>query len=59
MERLRRYGRKKCGLELMRYSWLHLICVLMVGEMSETLNTDVLMVHYGDLELWVDKAQEY
>ena len=45
LERVRRYGRKKCGLELMRYLWLNLLCGLMVGGLEETLNKDVVMVH--------------
>ena len=40
----------------MRHLWLYLLFVLMVGELAETLNKEVVMVHCGDLELWVDKA---
>ena len=41
----------------MRNLWLHLICGLMVGEFAEKLNKEAVIVHYSDLELWVDKAQ--
>ena len=41
----------------MRNLWLHLICGLMVDELAKTLNKEVVMVHWGDLELWLDKAQ--
>ena len=40
----------------MRYLWLHLIFELMVVELEDTLNKKVVMVHCGDLELWVDEA---
>ena len=41
----------------MRHLCLHLICVFMVCELEDTLNKEVVIVHYDDLELWVDKAQ--
>ena len=40
----------------MRHLWLHLICGLMVSELSGTTEKEVVMVYYGDLELWVDEA---
>ena len=57
LEIIRRHGRKQCGIKLMINLWLHLLCGLMVGELADTLNKEVVMVHCGDLELWVDKAQ--
>ena len=36
---------------------MYLIYGLMVGELADTLNKDVVMVHCGDPELWVDKTQ--
>ena len=41
----------------MRHLWLYFICGLMVDDLVETLNKEVVMVHCGDLELWVEKAQ--
>ena len=35
---------------------LHFICELIMGKLVGTLNKEVVMVHCGDLELWVDKA---
>ena len=55
--RIRRHGRKKCGLGFMRNLWLHLLCVLMVGELTEKLNKEAVMVHCSDLELCADKVQ--
>ena len=40
----------------MRHLWLNFIRVLIVGELEETLNKEVVMVHCGNLELWVDGA---
>ena len=31
-------------------------CGSMLGELLGTPNKDVVMVHYGDLELWLDEA---
>ena len=36
----------------MRHLWLHLLCGLMVGALSGTPNKEVVMVHYGYIELW-------
>ena len=57
MDRIRRYGRKKFGIKLMIHLWLHFIFGLMVGELEGTLNKEVVMVHCGDLALWVEKEQ--
>ena len=43
----------------MRHLWFNLLFGLMVVEFAGTMNKEVMMVHYGDLELWVEKAHEY
>ena len=57
LEIIRRHDRKQCGLELMIHLWLPFIFGLVVGELEDTLNKEVVMLHCGDLELWVNKAQ--
>ena len=56
MEIIRHHGKKQCSIKLIRHLWLYLLCGLMVGELADTLNKDVVMLHYGDLELWVKNA---
>ena len=56
MEKINHHGKNQCGLKLMRRLWLSLLCGLMVGELVGTLNKDFVMVHCGDLELWLDEA---
>ena len=54
MERIRRHVIKQCGIKFMRHLWLNFLFVLMVFDLAETLNKEVVMVHCGNLELWVD-----
>ena len=56
LDRINHHGKNQCNLELTRHLWLHLICVLIVGELAGTLNKEVVMVHCGDLELWVKNS---
>ena len=56
MDRMSHHGKNQCGLKVMRHLWLNFLCGLMVGELSGTLNKEVVILHCGDLELWVDKA---
>ena len=56
LDRIRRHGKNQCGIEFMRHLWLHLSCGFMVGDLSVTLNKEFVMVHCGDLELWLEEA---
>ena len=55
LERISCHGKIQSGIKLMSHLWLHLICGLVVGELAVTLNKEVVMVHFGDLELRVDE----
>ena len=55
LERISCHGKKQCGLELMSHLWLYFLCGLMVGYLAGTLNKYFVVVHFGELELWVDE----